>query len=431
MRDLLQDMLPAAIGLWLCCQPHCSGAAQPSRVSFEDDTLYVEGRPFFFIGCDGVPTTLEDYKAHRFNTVFTWGPDSVDQAAAAAELGLFIMPFVQAPAKRALAQCTELAGRLKGASNVLAFNVGDDLDSAHLPQVKACIAALRPEIAQRAVTAAQGKIEKVQALLSKIAEFEVSLPDADAALSAAATLIRQAGNADDASTCIRLAAAARRRLRALQQAVWTRLAANPEMNADGQMLDFYVIPQALEKARLLQVSERKENRLPNPSFEQDEAQMTDWSKPAPRAHGQPGFGNRVTHEPRNGRCCVRFVSSDLALWQGSRYDWVTAAIRSAPVAVAGGEYVVAEVWARVPAAFESTTRGAILNLIGFDETDKPVPGWTAMERETSVWETTDGWQRLRVLAQVDEKVVTVRLRIGIAGIGECFFDDARIVRWRQ
>lgn len=689
---LVRTAVVAALGVMLLAVPICAAQARGPRVAFKDDMLLVDGKPFFFIGSDGVPTTLEDFKAHHFNTVFSWGRRAVDTAPEAAKLGLFVMPFVQSTRKRAVEQCKEVIARLKDADNVLAFNVGDDLGRAHVAQVQACVDALRaaapglpiaydcigasqdayakvgdmfgtytyildrtppgttylgwmeqhceplrdnqyrwtwvqshsqwwytseffcgpsrthiaspypdgetirwltyqavaagckgilyyhnrffadkwlgkdrwaevgiinaeletlgphlaasrrgpevscdredvvvrsrlfdrgmivvavktaptynhqldeafvlrarvsvkgafapgarallvgfpaarelpvstadgavhveltnleiaapilisadaallaevkrrtdglaPEIAGRAVTAAEGKLSKVRNVLSQIRKLEGHVPEADAALAQATALVADARAADDPTETINLARKARRGLRQLQQEIWARFRDDPEANSDGRVLDFYLVPQGLEKVVMFKQAEGLPNCLANPSFEQGEKRPAAWSAPPPKIGKGRGFGERCGNNPRTGKHCIHFAGRDLVPWHGRKYDWVTAQMTSTPVPVAEGECVVVEVWAHVPAVIKHTNRGAILNLLGFDSDGKAVPGLTPQAREASVFQATDEWRRLRLSARVPKRVVKVQVRIGITGIGECFFDDARLVHWR-
>lgn len=138
--------------------------------------------------------------------------------------------------------------------------------------------------------------------------------------------------------------------------------------------------------------------------------------------------NGARRPPRTGKYCMRLVSLGLAKWLGSEYAWVsgeTKNLKTVPVAL--GDYVMVEAWVRIPADIKKTRRGAIINLVGIRNDGKIANGWKFGSREARYYQATNGWHRIQVLAQVDRKdVVKVQARIGVGGIGECFFDDVSI-----
>ena len=132
-------------------------------------------------------------------------------------------------------------------------------------------------------------------------------------------------------------------------------------------------------------------------------------------------GADATH----GQRCLRLkVADDVNGLPPS--DWVTNSATSDSIAVDQGELYRLSAWVRVPARLEHTHRGAIMGLLGYDAKGKRV-SYTAIVKEIRQVEATDGWVRLQsggVL--VDPTVKSVRVRVGMAGRGECSFDDVRL-----
>lgn len=542
--------------------PVVTGITAPAV--FKDDTLFVDGKPFFFIGTDGVPTTLEDYKAHHFNTVYYWNwRKTVEIAPEADRLGLFVFPFVHTKQNGAVEECRKAVNALKGMHNILAFSVGDDLtlalvsrckalvevvrsefprlpiaytsvqesqdaykdvadmfstymyvlnreldgrtwtyldwleehfkslsenqyrwtwvqshsqewytieffngaegkrspstypdgemirwgayqaiaagckgilyytspyfrddwfgkdrwaevgilnaeietlgeylavasrgpevscdrkdvlvrsrsfpegtiviavkngptyyhqlDEALVPRariqvegsfspktgaylvgfpavrqlpvgvsdkglsieltdleiaapifisnnseivadIKQRIDLLRPEIAGRMLTAAEGKLEKVQNVISELQQFGEKVPETRSVLSKAESLIDMAREAKDPSETINLAAEARRRLRGLQERIWVFFRGDPKRNKDGRMIDFYAIPQVYKKAKLLKEAGEQPNLLANPSFEEGNEWPVHWyrQKRVQGKYDERGFAEWSTKTP--------------------------------------------------------------------------------------------------------------------------------------
>ena len=91
-----------------------------------------------------------------------------------------------------------------------------------------------------------------------------------------------------------------------------------------------------------------------------------------------------------------------------------------------------EAWVRIPADLAKTKRGAVINLVGLAENGQIAKGWKFGSREATYYQATDGWRRVHLVTQVDrEEVVRVQARIGVGGIGECFFDDVTIRRMEK
>jgi len=113
-------------------------ALAQGRVTFSGTRLCVNGKPFFFLGADGVPDNLQSMRAHHLNTLFTWGKLPTE----AAEAGLMLMPYIHSPNAQP-EQVAQQVAALKGDPSLLAWNAGDDLLAEHLDRAHAVCETVR------------------------------------------------------------------------------------------------------------------------------------------------------------------------------------------------------------------------------------------------------------------------------------------------
>jgi hypothetical protein len=178
----------------------------------------------------------------------------------------------------------------------------------------------------------------------------------------------------------------------------------------------------LATGRLETLAEETEILLKNPGFEVGQG-----GKPVGWNSSNAGEGSgRFVERTRTGFGC--FVMKGDKVYETG--DFVHYDILSETVDVGSVPVVQAEVWVRIPEDFKGTKRGAILNLLGYDENGRDLhkAGWGLMEHEASVHIATDGWQRISVSAEIDEPALRkVAIRLGVCGKGTAYFDDVRLV----
>ena len=107
-------------------------------------------------------------------------------------------------------------------------------------------------------------------------------------------------------------------------------------------------------------------------------------------------------------------------------DWVTMSACTDRLSVVVHNLYRLSAWVRVPKRFEYTQRGATMGLLGYDADGKQV-SYNVAVAEIRQLDATDGWIRVHsggVLT--DPRIQSVRVRLGMAGRGECFFDDVRL-----
>lgn len=109
-------------------------------------------------------------------------------------------------------------------------------------------------------------------------------------------------------------------------------------------------------------------------------------------------------------------------------DWVTLSASSAVIPAQRGHVYVVTADVRIPKAFAHTKRGAVLGLFGMDAEGKSPRAWAAGTVETTRLELTEGWVKLRCITpRVPPNVTRLRVRLGMAGAGECWFDNVQLV----
>lgn len=105
-------------------------------VCFEENQLFVDDKPFFFFGIDGVPDSFESVRAHHFNTIFFWRvPGDKKLVQEAAEAGLMVIPYPYAP--RWSMRYEKFIKTVEPKSAILAWNIGDDLKDKDVQKVRA------------------------------------------------------------------------------------------------------------------------------------------------------------------------------------------------------------------------------------------------------------------------------------------------------
>ena len=119
---------------------------------------------------------------------------------------------------------------------------------------------------------------------------------------------------------------------------------------------------------------------------------------------------------RSGKYSLRLFSSSCAKYYDyDKFDWVTTASVSKPVALDLGDVVRISGWVNVPKRMEQTDRGAIvgdsIGGAGFVEFVQVEP--------------TDGWKHFSVIREYrwGKKPLDFGVRLALCGIGEAYFDD--------
>ena len=144
---------------------------------------------------------------------------------------------------------------------------------------------------------------------------------------------------------------------------------------------------------------------------------------------RPGTDTRtaaiVDTNPKEGKRCLHLrVSDPPAALPPS--DWATLGVMGPKIKVAADRLYRVQAWVRVPARMEHTARGAIVNLLGYDAAGERVT-FSAIMAEARHLGPTDGWTLVEGGGAVaNPEVKAVRIRLGMAGRGECFFDHVRM-----
>jgi len=111
------------------------------KVRFRENRLYVDKKPFFIFGVDGVVRSLRSMKEHHVNTVFSdmWTCTKIIHEAN--KLGMMIIPYPYGPSWDK--QMERLVREIEPKSAILAWNIGDDLERRHLEKVKEVYGIIR------------------------------------------------------------------------------------------------------------------------------------------------------------------------------------------------------------------------------------------------------------------------------------------------
>ena len=169
-----------------------------------------------------------------------------------------------------------------------------------------------------------------------------------------------------------------------------------------------------------------ENLLTNPSFEQTEGDVVLGWQDIAATHEQTGRQS-LTTTARTGESALRFSADTLAQYKGGEYDWVTASTISNLVDAEKGDAFAAAAWVRIDEDMQRTERGAVLEIVGYNEDGKE--SWAVTNFEANRVEATDGWVQIRTGTLVtQDRPVRVGVRLGISGIGEVLFEDVTLVR---
>ncbi|MBI3920125.1 MAG: hypothetical protein HY318_01810 [Armatimonadetes bacterium] len=294
------------------------------------------------------------------------------------------------------------------------------------------VASLAPDAARFALRVVEGKREKVEPVLEGLRVLQVGLPEASSSVKRSRELERRARESldrGDFASAYRAAREAQRVLRELESRYWSTAAGNKEPSDHKYLRCFYDLPEHYTYVREVESLAEGDNLLANGSFEMGEdSRAKDWREPAMTNGGQ-AMGSRSHEKARTGRYSYRFASTSMSEWQGQKWDWVTADAKTQSVPVEPGQFAKLSAYIHIPETISDTQRGAILNLLAFDKESKAVPGWEGMKIEVNCLKKTRGWQQLSVLRKIDDpRVARVGVRIGICGMGECYFDDVKLCR---
>ncbi len=173
-------------------------------------------------------------------------------------------------------------------------------------------------------------------------------------------------------------------------------------------------------------TQQGENLLTNPSFEATrDGGVLGWED-LPATHEQTGRMS-LTDTARTGDSGLRFSADTLAQWKGEEYDWVTAHTVSEKVPAREADVFAASAWVRIDEGMQKTDRGAVLEIVGYDEQGNSA--WPVTSFEANRVEATDGWVQMKIAMRVTRpKTKTVGVRLGISGIGTLVYDDLRLMR---
>ncbi len=138
-----RSLIIASLVLLVVNGAHCAlGEDQVGcRVSFVNQTLMVDGKPFFMLATIWGNQSLEPIAERHLNTVFFWTSSylrsAIDQAKA---LGLMLVPYIHSPhlysGKLTMEDVARFVLELENETQILAWNIGDDFGTADVPLAK-------------------------------------------------------------------------------------------------------------------------------------------------------------------------------------------------------------------------------------------------------------------------------------------------------
>ncbi len=199
----------------------------------------------------------------------------------------------------------------------------------------------------------------------------------------------------------------------------------------GVLPNLYLAEKYYPIVKRLEDAEVSENLVANASFEEGEGLAATGWLTAEAAHEQKGNCTRSDEQARTGEYSLRLVSESPAIYEGQDWDWVTVELRSPFVEVQQWDGVQAEAWVYIPEDLEKTERGALINLLAFDQDGNVIPGWKATDIEAGHAEATEGWHKLTVRGLLtDPAAAKVAIRLAMCGVGRCYFDDVSLMRLR-
>jgi hypothetical protein len=313
--------------------------------------------------------------------------------------------------------------------------ITDDADLAASADQKC--EQLLPDSSRYAALAAAAKLDKVTQVINALEQ--AGYPQQRVwhlrALARAAEMIhRQANDSIERAqfaSAFSHARAARGILRKLVYDEWRRLNENEYVRDTDILPNFYLAEEYYPVIERLESAEPSENLIPNSSFEEGDGAAATGCLAAQAAHEQEGKRARSDEHARTGRYSLRLASESPAIYEGQEWDWVTAELRSPPIEAQQWDGIRAEAWVHLPEDLQKTERGALINLMAFDAEGKPVAGWKATDIEVGRAQATEGWHRLSLRGLITHPgAVTVAVRLGMCGVGRCYFDDILLVRLR-
>jgi|GEM_PF-3058196 len=104
--------------------------------------------------------------------------------------------------------------------------------------------------------------------------------------------------------------------------------------------------------------------------------------------------------------------------------WVNTEMISSPIKLETNEIIEASVAVNITTPIRDTNRGAVFNILGYTQTGQEIASWGPGMVESHQSEETMGWKTLAIQAKLeDPRLHYVRLRLGLAGKGQCYFDE--------
>ena len=104
------------------------------KVEFRENRLYVDGKPFFMFGVDGVVRDLRSMRDRHVNAILSGIWTSAKIISEANKLGMMIIPCTYSLSWNE--KMERLVREIEPKSAILAWNIGDDLGWKHLEKVK-------------------------------------------------------------------------------------------------------------------------------------------------------------------------------------------------------------------------------------------------------------------------------------------------------
>jgi|GEM_PF-6120602 len=137
-----------------------------------------------------------------------------------------------------------------------------------------------------------------------------------------------------------------------------------------------------------------------------------------------GGGKRTSEFAHTGKYSWKLSSPSPVVYKGKKVDWVKQEIRSIPFSVKEGMVLSVSVWINIPEKLQDTSRGGVLNLLAhYKSTDK----WKEVYlKEGSIF--TGGWKKISAIYTVPKGVDKLKVRLGICGKGEVYFDDILLTK---
>jgi len=302
---------------------------------------------------------------------------------------------------------------------------------SRVKQIARHLSAHRAAAVRHAIRAFKSKLKRVGATVERLKGLGVSSSAADRMLARAKRKAPSLGDDPPANQYEAIYASAREgmgMLRAAQWLYWRRAIGRHAPETFPYTDNFYALPAHYAMLKRFDPDRTEGKLLLEEGFE-DGRPGGGWLAPV----RGPLVDRSVTQQASRTVAHAGQGSWRIRCWDryrrfGTAVDAPIpeSGLRSRPIRVAHGELLKLSAWVRVPGPVVGTRRGALVRLVFQDaagnrlDRDDGMPGLTA---------PTGGWQERVFYRHVnDPRIRSCRVELAVAGIGEAYFDEVRLVR---